>query len=238
MVGPVSAGGVLLIVTDAAHRCAEMLRHVKGSGLRTAGPVGALDALRFCATTLPAAAVIDVTLRDITGPELCLLLRRRRQTQRLPMLLFNSQRTGAAIPPGALAHADGFVATNEIGELPARVRRLLHSSDSTDDPVALLDTYQGRHLRANFERMCISVEGKRVDLTRRELCLLQFLVTHRNHVLTRGDLLEHVWNGKNDGRSRTVDVHIRRLRQKLGAVESQIQTIPSVGYRFSEDKRR
>lgn len=231
-----NVANILLIVADAAHRCADVLRSAKKTGLQTAGPLGALEALRYCAMTVPAVAVIDVVLRDITGPELCQLLRRRPKTRHVPILLFNSQRPDNAPPSEALAFADDFVAGREMETLPTHVQRLLDSSEAAEDAGAPLDAYHGRHLRANFERVHIAVDGKRVDLTRRELSLLQFLVTHRNHVLTRSDLLQHVWDGQNDGRSRTVDVHVRRLRRKLGAVGTQIQTIPSVGYRFNEDQ--
>jgi DNA-binding response OmpR family regulator len=81
----------------------------------------------------------------------------------------------------------------------------------------------------------VIIDGARTDLTRRELALLRFLVTHANRVLGRADLLNHVWRNENDGRSRTVDVHIRRLRMKLGAAAKQIETIPGLGYRFREE---
>jgi DNA-binding response OmpR family regulator len=61
------------------------------------------------------------------------------------------------------------------------------------------------------------------------------MVTHRNRVLWRADVLEHVWHNENDDSSRTIDVHIRRLRMKLGMAGNQIQTVPRIGYRFSED---
>lgn len=103
------------------------------------------------------------------------------------------------------------------------------------DEQPLLWRFEGRHLAARFDRVEVLVDGERVDLTRRELALLQFLVTHANRILGRPDILAHVWQGQNDGRSRTIDTHIRRLRMKLGAAGRQIQTIPGVGYRFTEN---
>ena len=97
-----------------------------------------------------------------------------------------------------------------------------------------MTTYESGSLTANFERIQIIVDGEEIDLTRRELSLLRFLVTHRNHVLTRHDILVNVWKGENDGQSRTIDTHIRRLRVKLGKVGKQIQTVPGVGYRFRD----
>jgi DNA-binding response OmpR family regulator len=105
----------------------------------------------------------------------------------------------------------------------------------TDDH-PLVTRFEGRHLAAQFDRIEILVDGRRVDLTRRELALLQFLLTHVNRILGRPDILAHVWQDQNDGPSRTIDTHIRRLRVKLGAAGRQIQTVPGVGYRFNEER--
>jgi DNA-binding response OmpR family regulator len=116
---------------------------------------------------------------------------------------------------------------------PSQVDRILVTV--ADTAVVLVDEFHGRYLTVWFERVAILVEGARVDLTRRELRLLQFLVSYPNRVLDRHDILTHVWRNDNDGRSRTIDVHIRRLRIKLGAAGKQIQTVPGLGYRFSEE---
>ncbi len=113
---------------------------------------------------------------------------------------------------------------------------LAHGVDSVkkeSEEGKLVTEYAGRHLVANFEQIWIVVDGQTVDLTRRELRLLQCLLTHRNHVLTRDYMLTHVWDRHHAG-SRTVDSHIARLRKKLGVAGDQIQTLFSVGYRFNE----
>jgi two-component system, OmpR family, alkaline phosphatase synthesis response regulator PhoP len=120
-----------------------------------------------------------------------------------------------------------------IFTLPSQLDRILVTV--ADTSVILVEEFHGRCLNVWFERVAILVEGARVDLTRRELRLLQFLVSYPNRVLDRHDILTHVWHDENDGRSRTVDVHIRRLRVKLGAAGKQIQTVPGLGYRFSEE---
>jgi len=92
------------------------------------------------------------------------------------------------------------------------------------------------HLEARFDRVDILVDSVRIDLARRELALLEFLVMHVNQVLRRADILGHVWRSENDGRSRTIDAHVRRLRMKLGAAGKQIETVSGIGYRFREDR--
>ena len=195
------------------------------------GPVGALDALRWCANRSPSCVIVHLELLDISGSELAQLLRGRRALERLPILLFSS-RTGGYLPPATyLAHADALFSRGEIGNLGPTILKLFAKSAGSRS-TATLTTYESGSLTVNFERIQIIVEGEEIDLTRRELSLLRFLVTHRNHVLTRHDILVNVWKGENDGQSRTIDTHIRRLRVKLGKVGKQIQTVPGVGYRF------
>ena len=119
------------------------------------------------------------------------------------------------------------------GDASHPAARLLDSSKKESGEGTLVTEFTGRHLVANFERIQIVVDGRTVDLTRRELRLLQCLLTHRNHVLTRDYMLAHVWDRHHAG-SRTVDSHIARLRKKLGVAGEQIQTLFSVGYRFNE----
>jgi DNA-binding response OmpR family regulator len=202
--------------------------------LRVLGPVGALAALRLCSDELPAAIVIQRDLHDVSGLELCRLLRGRKRSELVPILLFDSRHTDEG--QVSISEASDYVPRAQLPELAERVRALLRTKrdalSSRSDKA--LSMYEGRHLTANFVRVAVTVDGGQVDLTRRELGLLRFLVSHKNHVISREDLLLNVWAGENDGRSRTIDVHIRRLRAKLGAAGDQIQTLPRVGYRFNE----
>jgi len=90
------------------------------------------------------------------------------------------------------------------------------------------------HERADFDAVAISVDGEAVRLTRREFELLQFLVENRNRVLSRDRLLERVWGYDRSIETRSVDVHVGRLRAKLGATGRQIETVVGLGYRFVE----
>ena len=94
--------------------------------------------------------------------------------------------------------------------------------------------YQGKHLRADFDAVSIAVDGEPVRLTRREFELLRFLVDNRNRVLSRDRLLERVWGYERFIETRSVDVHVGRLRAKLGAAGRQIETVVGLGYRFVE----
>jgi DNA-binding response OmpR family regulator len=92
--------------------------------------------------------------------------------------------------------------------------------------------YQGAHLTADFDAVAIAVDGESVRLTRREFELLRYLVQNKNRVVSRDRLLERVWGYDRMVETRSVDVHVGRLRAKLGPVGTQIETVVGLGYRF------
>jgi DNA-binding response OmpR family regulator len=127
--------------------------------------------------------------------------------------------------------ADDYVTKPfSLRELSARVRAVLRRrSGAAPAPTAV---YHGRHLRADFDAVAISVDNEPVRLTRREFELLKYLVENRNRVLSRDRLLERVWGYDRFIETRSVDVHVGRLRAKLGPAGPQIETVVGLGYRF------
>ena len=117
-------------------------------------------------------------------------------------------------------------------ELAARVRAVMRRGrpeEAGPPPV-----YRGEHLVADFDAVSIAVDGEQIRLTRREFELLRYLVENRNRVLSRDRLLERVWGYDRMIETRSVDVHVGRLRGKLGAAGKQIETVVGLGYRFIE----
>jgi DNA-binding response OmpR family regulator len=112
------------------------------------------------------------------------------------------------------------------------VRAVLRRKSGT--PFSPASIYRGAHLAADFDAVAISVDAQPVRLTRREFELLRFLVENRNRVLSRERLLERVWGYEHYIETRSVDVHVGRLRAKLGVVGQQIETVVGLGYRFIE----
>jgi DNA-binding response OmpR family regulator len=222
----------VVIVANPDAELRQVVASLAQDGYDAQGPMGPLDALRWCSTQYPAALLVDVELRDLTAAEFCGVVRRRRSGARIPILLFGGA-TAAPIAP-AVAGADAFASIADMLALRHRLTTLIGGAGSHDEDV-LVKYYEGRHLKARFDRVEVVVDGVRVDLTRRELALLQFLVTHANRVLARSDIIAQVWRDRNDDESRTIDTHIRRLRVKLRGAGRQIQTVPRLGYRFSED---
>jgi DNA-binding response OmpR family regulator len=117
-----------------------------------------------------------------------------------------------------------------LRELTARVKAVLRRAAAPDEHPAV--SYQGAHLIADFDAVSVAVDGDPVRLTRREFELLRYLVQNKNRVVSRDRLLERVWGYDRSVETRSVDVHVGRLRSKLRDASRQIETVIGLGYRF------
>lgn len=222
----------ILIVADDAEKCGLLKQTIEAAAFDVIGPLTALEALRHCRSQFPRAALVHSDLANITGPEFCLVMRARAAEADLKLILFATDDRPRPLKPRD-GHADAYLSAAQHRHV---IRHLIPEPDgrpSSSKP-ALTIEYDGVHLAARFDRVRVAVDGVPVDLRPRELRLLQLLVSNPGLVLTRKDILNWAWDGENDGLSRTVDVHIRRLRAVLGPAANHIQTVIGVGYRFSE----
>jgi DNA-binding response OmpR family regulator len=180
----------------------------------------------------PDLIILDLNLPVIGGLEVCRVLRSRPATARLPIIMLTAKTSESDRVNGLDVGADDYVTKPfSLRELAARVRAVLRRGKA-DAPGATI--YRGKYLVADFEAVSVSVEGTAVRLTRREFELLKYLVENRNRVLSRDRLLERVWGYDRLIETRSVDVHVGRLRGKLGPVGQQIETVVGLGYRFVE----
>ena len=175
--------------------------------------------------------LLDVMLPGKDGFDVCREL--RRAGLRTPIIMLTAKAQEAEKILGLDIGADDYVTKPfSLKELGARVRAVLRRKAAGRVPPMSL--YRGRHLVADFEAVAVTVDGESVRLTRREFELLRCLVEHRNRVLSRDRLLERVWGYEQIIETRSVDVHVGRLRSKLGAAGAQIETVVGLGYRFIE----
>ena len=184
----------------------------------------------------PDAIVLDLNLPVLDGLEVCRILRAREASATVPIIMLTARTSEPDRIHGLDIGADDYV-TKPFSprELAARVRaalRRVKAGNGADRDAG--DVYTGTHLVADFDAIAVSVDGVSIRLTRREFELLRFLVQNRNRVLSRDRLLERVWGYEHSIETRSVDVHIGRLRSKLGAAAHQIETIVGLGYRFIE----
>lgn len=190
-------------------------------------------ALRAVDVDPPDVMILDLNLPDIDGFTLCRMLRARRQLPTVPVIVVTARSSEADRVRAFELGADDYV-TKPFGlrELTARARAVTRraSAEPVPEPV-----YRGRHLTADFEGVEVAVNGSPVRLTRREFQILRCLIENRNRVMSRDRLLERVWGTADPVDTRTVDVHLGRLRAKLGVAGRQIETVFGLGYRFIED---
>ena len=176
----------------------------------------------------PMVIVLDLMLPGMNGMELCRRLRRENQTRRVPIIMLTAKTSEADRIAGLDVGADDYIAKPfSVRELMARVRAVLRRADDEGG-----ERYDDGRLAIDFAGVRASCAGANVKLTNKEFLLLATLAKKRGRVITRQQLLDQVWGYSYYGDARTLDVHIRRLRQKLGACGDCIETLVGVGYRF------
>ena len=188
------------------------------------------DGLRKAIDRPPDLVVLDLNLPGMDGFEVCRRLRKEPETASVPVIMLTARIGEDDRVAGLDLGADDYI-TKPFSpkEAVARVKAVLRRSDRAEDADALPD----EPLRVDIAARQATLDGRALALTRKEFDLLVELIRRRGRVLTRERLLEMVWGYDFPGETRTVDVHVRRLRQKLGApVDSRLETVVGVGYRW------
>jgi DNA-binding response OmpR family regulator len=231
----VVAGTTRILVVEDETDIAELVKHAleRASDLNVSIVHSGDAALKAAADQPPDLVILDLNLPVLSGSEVCRLLRARPATAQVPIIMLTARTAEADRVSGLDLGADDYITKPfSLRELAARVRAVLRRRGRTDDGAAMI--YSGTHLRADFDAVSVAVDGDPVKLTRREFELLRFLVENRNRVMSRDRLLERVWGYDRDVETRSVDVHVGRLRAKLGIAGPQIETVVGLGYRFVE----
>jgi DNA-binding response OmpR family regulator len=222
----------VLIVEDEQD-IAGLIKHTLERGAEAdAEIVGSGDAaLKAVAAGPPDLIILDLNLPALSGQEVCRILRSRSDVRHVPIIMLTARTGEDDRVMGLDLGADDYVTKPfSLRELTARVRAVLRRSSKPEDrPLA---AYQGDNLTADFDAVSVAVEGEPVRLTRREFELLRYLVQNKNRVVSRDRLLERVWGYERVVETRSVDVHVGRLRGKLGKAGRQIETVIGLGYRF------
>ena len=176
----------------------------------------------------PALILLDLMLPGMSGIEMCRRLRQEPATRRTPVIILTARGSESERVAGLELGADDYVTKPfSVRELMARVRAVLRRSEE-----AAATAYKDDRLQIDFEDMRVLCGGAEVRLTRKEFGLLAALSRRPQRVATRNHLLDEVWGQDYYGDTRTLDVHVRRLRQKLGDCGECIETVVGVGYRF------
>jgi DNA-binding response OmpR family regulator len=223
----------VLVVEDEAD-VANLVKHAleRGGDVEVDIAVTATGALDAVANAPPDLVVLDLNLPGLDGTEVCRRLRARPATAAMPIIMLTARTEESDRVLGLDLGADDYI-TKPFSprELAARVRAVLRRR-STTPLTSAMSMYKGARLVADFDAVSVTVDGEPIRLTRREFELLRCLVENRNRVLSRDRLLARVWGYDQSIETRSVDVHVGRLRSKLGGVGPQIETVVGLGYRF------
>ena len=178
--------------------------------------------------------VLDLMLPGLSGLEVCRLLRGDKTTEALPIIMVTARAEETDRIVGLDIGADDYLAKPfSTNELVARVRALLRRSKRAETPAATL-TFGP--IVMDLARHTVADAGRDVKLTAKEFLLLQYLLEHRGRVLSRDVLLGDVWGYRYTGGTRTVDVHVRRLREKLPALVDALVTVKQFGYKLADNE--
>jgi len=201
-----------------------------GHELVTAGD-GATG-LRLARTRRPDLVLLDLMLPDLSGTEVCRLLKRDPATAAVPIVMLTARGEEVDRVVGfELGAEDYIVKPFSVRELLLRIDVILRRGSTPTTPP---DVVEFGRLRIDRGAHRAWVDGAEIELTALELRLLVTLIERRNRVQSRAALLDDVWGIHADVTTRTVDTHVKRLREKLGAAADYIETVRGVGYRFAE----
>ncbi len=184
------------------------------------------------AENVPSIVLLDIMLPEEDGLEVLRKLRERGATKTLPVIMLTAKSTEYDKVVGLDSGADDYI-SKPFGmmELISRIKALLRRSSKPEDH----SEYVMGELYVCPEKHIVRVSGKDVTLTFKEFELLVLLISHKGRVFTRDKILQKIWGFEFDGENRTVDVHIRTLRTKLGECGEYIETVRGVGYKMGED---
>jgi DNA-binding response OmpR family regulator len=222
----------VLIVEDDPDIAQLIAHYLQKAGHTTECLTSGSGVVAHARASAPDVVLLDLMLPGIDGLMVCQALRAQRETAGIPIIMLTARgEEGDRIAGLELGADDYMTKPFSPGELNARIAALLRRTHRTAPSAA---TLRFGPLTIDVDRHAVEVEGREVKLTAKEFLLLQYLVEHRGRVLSRDLLLSDVWGYQYTGGTRTVDVHIRRLREKLPFLADSIVTVKQFGYRLDD----
>lgn len=199
---------------------------LQNSGHKVLGFTCAKDFYRKLEEIIPDLCLVDIMLPDENGNEIVRKLRNNYDTKKLPVIMVTAKTTELDLVKGIEDGADDYIKKPfSVMELISRVKALLRRTLTEEVKELKLD-----ELTINNEKREVSIDGQLIELTYKEYELLSLFILNKGLVLSRDTIMDQVWGTDYEGESRTIDMHVKTLRQKLGEYGARIKTIRNVGY--------
>jgi DNA-binding response OmpR family regulator len=223
----------ILIIEDDRDIAELVRRYLEKAGFAVEVHASGREGLASLTAHPPDLLVLDLMLPHVSGAEICRAARATPTTALIPIIMVTAKGDEAERIAGLEIGADDYIAKPfSPNELVARVRALLRRA--ARGHAAAVSVKYG-NIIVDTERHTVEANGEPVMLTAKEFLLLNYLLNHRGRVLSRDLLLTDVWGYKYTGGTRTVDVHVRRLREKLPPLEEALVTVKQFGYKLLEE---
>lgn len=220
----------ILIVEDEKDIVELLKYNLQKEGFKTIFAYNGNDALESIEKGNPDLIILDLMLPEIDGIEICRILKKDNETKNIPIIMLTARATEMDKILGLDLGADDYItkpfSPREVVSRIKAVLRRTKKEEILDERIEIDD------LLIDFAKHEVSIKGKAIDLTFQEFELLKEFVTNKERVLTRDQLLNRAWGYDYAGDTRTVDVHVRRIRKKLKHISSHIVTVKNVGYKF------
>src|SRR5687767_2468206 len=224
--------GLVLIVDDERDLRTLLDFNLRQAGWQTAQAASGSEAIARARSLRPDVIILDLNLPDVAGTDVCRLLRSDAETAHIPILMLTARTADQDRIAGLELGADDYVSK------PFNVRELVLRVDAVArrrapaPPAAEPRRLKADRIELDLDAHLVYVDGAELPLTLQEFRLLAYLVQGKGRVRTREELLADVWNASPDLETRTVDTHVKRLRDKLGEAGDIIETVRGVGYRI------
>lgn len=222
----------ILVIEDEVDIRQVLDYNLKSAGHEVVEASRGVDGLRLLRERVPDLVLLDLMLPDMPGTEVCRTIKDNPATRTLPVVMLTARGEEIDRVVGFEIGADDYITKPfSVRELVLRIRAVLRRREL---PAGEAASIEFGNLRIDRAAHRVWVDGEEVELTALEFKLLVTLYERRNRVQSRGALLDQVWGIETKISTRTVDAHVKRLREKMGAARDYIETVRGVGYRFAE----
>jgi phosphate regulon transcriptional regulator PhoB len=223
---------IVMIVEDDQDIRELLAYTIRGAGFEVVTASDGIEALVQARIHRPALLLLDLMLPGMDGLDVCRELKRGAETAAIPVIMLTARGEEVDRIVGLELGADDYVVKPfSPREVLLRVRAILRRTAPAEQHTAI---WQEEGFQVDLEAHRATIDGESIELTATEFKLLTELIRSRGKVQSRDQLLDKVWGYQFEGYARTVDTHVRRLRQKLGTFADRVETVRGVGYRFRD----